>query len=76
MDDFYASVFQMRQYLRRVATGRLNSFNATFDNRFDVSWIVRCVDSWKEGQVHTERFVGHVPTASNFVCEVFWRLLR
>ena len=76
VNDFNTGLFQQRHILLGAATGGFNNAHATGDNRFDIARIIRIGEARQEGQVHTERLVGHVIAFGDFIGQIFRRLLR
>ena len=76
VDHLDAGVLEEWQHLRGIVARRFHDFHAALDDDTHQSGIVGRVDRGQEGQVHTERLVGHVLAARDLVGELFRRALR
>ena len=59
MNHLDIGFLEHRQPLRRVITGRLHHFDATFDDHLEKPRVVRRLQRWKERHVHAKGLVGH-----------------
>ncbi len=75
VNDLDARFFHRRQISFRRTTGGFHNLHATFDDRLDIARIVRRGKARQEGQVHTERLVGHLTATRDLFRQIFRRAL-
>src|SRR6266436_265930 len=76
VNNFDAGTLESGQPLLRVVARRLDDLHPTLDDRPYISGVVRWVDGGEEGEVHAERFVGHLPATVYLAREILRGALR
>ena len=76
VDDLDSRLLQHGQPPLRIVARGLDDLHAAVDDRADETRIVGLGDCGKEGEVHRERLVGHLPAAADLIGERLRRALR